>query len=543
MTIPFLQVKPRAIKLKVSPRFPAQLLGGTGIDVVKSNGNYTVDLAYPEFAPPVGGITDPTHQNALLWNSATNQYVLAPISVIAAGGGVPEAPNDGTQYGRQSLGWTPVAGSTPSNANPAMDGVAAPGVSLLYTRGDHVHPTDTSRAPLVSPVFTGDPKAPTPSPGDNDTSIATTAFVASAVAAGGGGGVPEAPNDGQLYGRKSLGWSVVPAGGGGGSTIIISDTAPTGVPAGTLWWKSSTGQLFIYYADPDSSEWVSAVAVPDPSNYVPASGGVRFDIAQALTAAQSKQARDNIGAVLHGYLYGLTLSTAGASATFSVAAGVAADSTASDKMALPAALAKTTAAWAAGSGNGALDTGTVAANTWYGAFLIKNIATGVVDVVVTKETAGVAPAPALPGGYTLFRYIGSMKTDGSSQWIKFSQLGDEFLWDTQVQDTGSFPLTGGAASLVTVTTPPGVQTSAWIVVEVGVAATTAILISSPDTADVAASLSRFTLVGTATFQNPTFFGPMRTDTSSRVRVRTDVTAGGGGIMQTRGWIDRRGRDG
>jgi hypothetical protein len=34
-------------------------------------------------------------------------------------------------------------------------------------------------APLASPVLTGDPKAPTPSVGDNDTSIATTAFVKS----------------------------------------------------------------------------------------------------------------------------------------------------------------------------------------------------------------------------------------------------------------------------------------------------------------------------------------------------------------------------
>ena len=32
-------------------------------------------------------------------------------------------------------------------------------------------------APIVSPVFTGDPRAPTPPSGDNDTSIATTAFV------------------------------------------------------------------------------------------------------------------------------------------------------------------------------------------------------------------------------------------------------------------------------------------------------------------------------------------------------------------------------
>ena len=35
-------------------------------------------------------------------------------------------------------------------------------------------------APVASPTFTGDPKAPTPTAGDNDTSIATTAFVTAA---------------------------------------------------------------------------------------------------------------------------------------------------------------------------------------------------------------------------------------------------------------------------------------------------------------------------------------------------------------------------
>ena len=36
--------------------------------------------------------------------------------------------------------------ATPSNDPPEMDGVAAPGSSVNYSRGDHVHPTDTSRA-------------------------------------------------------------------------------------------------------------------------------------------------------------------------------------------------------------------------------------------------------------------------------------------------------------------------------------------------------------------------------------------------------------
>jgi endosialidase-like protein len=57
----------------------------------------------------------------------------------------------------------------PSTANPLMDGTAAPGTSVLYSRGDHVHPTDTSRAaasalanymPLIGGNFTGSVSAP-----------------------------------------------------------------------------------------------------------------------------------------------------------------------------------------------------------------------------------------------------------------------------------------------------------------------------------------------------------------------------------------------
>ena len=32
------------------------------------------------------------------------------------------------------------------------------GVMEQYARADHVHPTDTSRAPINSPLFTGNPK-------------------------------------------------------------------------------------------------------------------------------------------------------------------------------------------------------------------------------------------------------------------------------------------------------------------------------------------------------------------------------------------------
>lgn len=69
----------------------------------------------------------------------------------------------------------------PYASTPAMDGGASAGVSDDYARGDHVHPTDTTRAPLASPALTGNPTAPTQTAGNNSTRIATTAFVQTAI--------------------------------------------------------------------------------------------------------------------------------------------------------------------------------------------------------------------------------------------------------------------------------------------------------------------------------------------------------------------------
>lgn len=65
---------------------------------------------------------------------------------------------------------------------PIIDGVAAIGASGKWADSAHVHPTDTSRAALASPTFTGTPAAPTPSANDNSTKIATTAYADAAVA-------------------------------------------------------------------------------------------------------------------------------------------------------------------------------------------------------------------------------------------------------------------------------------------------------------------------------------------------------------------------
>lgn len=88
----------------------------------------------------------------------------------------------GTAYGAASA--TNYGHAKASAATPLMDGTAAVGTDNgLFAREGHRHPTDTTRAPLASPAFTGTPTAPTQAAGNNSTRLATTAFVAAAVAA------------------------------------------------------------------------------------------------------------------------------------------------------------------------------------------------------------------------------------------------------------------------------------------------------------------------------------------------------------------------
>lgn len=65
--------------------------------------------------------------------------------------------------------------------NPEMNGTAAPGSQVIAARRDHVHASDTSRAPVNSPTFTGTPAAPTAPDGTRTTQIASTEFVQNAI--------------------------------------------------------------------------------------------------------------------------------------------------------------------------------------------------------------------------------------------------------------------------------------------------------------------------------------------------------------------------
>ena len=122
-------------------------------------------------------------------------------------------------------------------------------------------PGFTGYAPLASPVFTGNPTAPTPATNDNDTSIATTAFVkaqgyitsAPVTSVAGRTGaitlantdisglgslavVNDAPSNGSQYARKNAAWEVVTTT----PDFITSVTAPLAVTTGNLTVDLST---------------------------------------------------------------------------------------------------------------------------------------------------------------------------------------------------------------------------------------------------------------------------------------------------------------
>lgn len=95
---------------------------------------------------------------------ATNKLTVAILfhdsSEISIGSSVPVVPTDGY------------------SSTPNMDGAGDAGsFDFGFSFGNHQHPTDTTRAPLASPSFTGIPTAPTPTADNDSTQIANTGWV------------------------------------------------------------------------------------------------------------------------------------------------------------------------------------------------------------------------------------------------------------------------------------------------------------------------------------------------------------------------------
>lgn len=66
-------------------------------------------------------------------------------------------------------------------------------------------------------------------------------------------------SNGAVYSWNGTVWVPV---GVGGSAIALADTPPSNPVIGQLWWNSDLGQLFIWYDDGTSQQWVPANPTP-----------------------------------------------------------------------------------------------------------------------------------------------------------------------------------------------------------------------------------------------------------------------------------------
>lgn len=241
---------------------------------------------------------------------------------------------------------------------------------------------------------------------------------------------------------------------------------------------------------------------------------------------------DTLDSHLQGVLYGLTLSAAGSTATFGVAAGAASGAV------LGSAYTKTASSWALGTGNGSLDTGAIANSTWYHVWLIQRSDTGVVDILTSLS----ASSPTMPTNYDRKRRVGSMKTDSSGNWKKFYQNGNIFLWDAPVQDVapGTIP---SAATLKTLSVPTGVVVESYFNARLTYNTTTeTVLINSPQVAAFGGAPDNTNQTFTISSVAQVASMDMRVITNTSAQIRVQGSSGDAlYLIDTKGWTDWRGQ--
>jgi hypothetical protein len=227
---------------------------------------------------------------------------------------------------------------------------------------------------------------------------------------------------------------------------------------------------------------------------------------------------------------GLLLSRA-STTTIGITSGYVIDSTGADALYISSAFTKSTSSWAVGTGNGGLDTGSIANSTWYSVWVIKRPDTGVNDVLLSTS----ATAPTMPANYTLKKRIGWVLTNGSAQFVVFFEnVEGEFIWDVKAIDVNE-TISVTTRVLKTMTAPIGVnglfnvfyyQTAGSVAIDIGwtgrtnaVASQTAMTLTSTITAGQSLQVKAFV------------------DSSHQIFYRSDSGLGTLVIL-TEGWVDK-----
>jgi hypothetical protein len=152
-----------------------------------------------------------------------------------------------------------VIGATSSDDAPIVDGIAAAGIASRWSRGDHVHPTDTRYVPSNNATFTGTVTAQTFNASGNFTlggKITAATKGQSLGTAGGLAGSGALTKDDAnivLYDYDGLeNWAGLGIDGGGNLWVRTG----TGTRWGAAMWAMTSGEVNFY----------GAVTAPSPPN-------------------------------------------------------------------------------------------------------------------------------------------------------------------------------------------------------------------------------------------------------------------------------------
>lgn len=252
--------------------------------------------------------------------------------------------------------------------------------------------------------------------------------------------------------------------------------------------------------------------------------------------------------VLRGYINGFTLSnSAGDTAhDVDVASGQAADKDATQYIRTTSTLTKQAdATWTAGSAVGGMASGVAfVSGTTYHVFVIAK-PDGTADAGF-DNTITAANLLATASGYTKYRRVGSVMTDGSTSIRQFTQNDNFFQWKVPLQDLviTSLPTT---ASLYALTVPSGVKqiSKAYYWFRRTGTGETVGLITSPEQDDTTPSGTVYNMRSNQDSNNyidsQPYQGLMLTDTSGRIRLRFNSTDDDLENL-TMGWFDFRGEE-
>jgi len=121
--------------------------GLTGTAAGLTAGNVTTN------ANLTGPITSVGNATSIASQTGTGTKFVVDTSPTLTG--TPLTPTAAVDTNTTQIASTAFVLAQAASATPIVDGTPTVGTSTRYARGDHIHPTDTTRAPLASPTFTG----------------------------------------------------------------------------------------------------------------------------------------------------------------------------------------------------------------------------------------------------------------------------------------------------------------------------------------------------------------------------------------------------